>query len=169
MHFLFKNIQNWNCFVASFALWWPIVFDIVQIFRFRSLIYKIRENPEFFASLWKSWSGSSFFRIRENCWALKSRSWAGDLKIRENPLWRRILENEGEFWARFKIRVKDEGSRFKIRENELRKILENEAGSKDLFGSEFRISSDICSSSPSSSLKDLRILENPESDLRILS
>jgi len=34
MHFLFKNIQNWNCFVASFALWWPIVFDIVQIFRF---------------------------------------------------------------------------------------------------------------------------------------
>ena len=47
-----------------------------------------------------------------------------DLKIRENPLVRRIRENEGEFWARFKIRVNDDGSRFKIRENELRKILE---------------------------------------------
>ena len=94
---------------------------------------------------------------------------AGDLNIREKPEVRRILANDGEFSARFKIREKDEGSLFKIRENEFRKILENEAGSKDLFGSEFKISSDICSSSPSSSLKDLRILENPESDLRILS
>ena len=105
----------------------------IYYFCFGSLIYKIRENPEFFASLCNFWSGSSFFRIRENCWALKSRSWAGDLKIRENPLWRRILENEGEFWARFKIRVKDEGSRFKILENELRKILEKKMEVRIIF------------------------------------
>lgn len=84
---------------------------------------------------------------------------------------RRILENDGEFSARFKIRENDEGSLFKILENEFLNILENEAGSKDLLesGSEVIMPSEISSSSPPSSDIDLRILENPESDLRILS
>jgi len=53
----------------------------------------------------------------------------GDLKIRENPEVRRILANDGEFPALFIIRENDEGSLFKIRENEFLNILENEAGS----------------------------------------
>ena len=83
---------------------------------------------------------------------------AGDLNIREKPEVRRILANDGEFSARFKIREKDEGSLFKIRENEFRKILENEAGSNDLLesGSELMTPSDISSSSPPSSDIDLK-------------
>jgi len=94
---------------------------------------------------------------------------AGDLNMRENPEVRRILAKDGEFSARFKIRENDEGSLFKIRENEFRNILENEAGSKDLLESGSVMSSDISSSSPLSSDRDLRILENPESDLKIIS